>query len=121
MSTEVTEILRQLKLKYALEAYKNLSVDSNLMATISLDDAMLSLLTAEVDGRASARRKLLMNMAKIPVPADLRDVSYDDNRGTDFTRIMARVRSMSLLETGSNLCILGSSGSGKTFIASALA
>ena len=121
MSTEIGELLGQLKLKYAKEAYKNLASDAPLMATVSVDDALMSILTAEIDGRANARRKMLLTLAAIPVPADVRDISYDENRGAEFTRAMTRVRSMSLFENGSNLCILGSSGSGKTFIASALA
>ncbi len=121
MSTEITEIMRSLRLKYAMEAYKQLSSDESLMASITLDDALQAMLTAEIDGRASARRKMLLKMARIPVPAEMRDVSYDDNRGSIFAKKMARVRTMSLFETGSNLCILGSSGSGKTFVASAIA
>ncbi len=112
MSTEITEILRTLKLKYAMEAYRQLSKDESLLATITLDDAFQAVLTAEIDGRAAARRKMLLKMAKIPVPAEMRDVSYDENRGQAFAKKMARVRTMSLFETGSNLCILGSSGSG---------
>ncbi len=114
-------MLSQLKLKYAKQAYKTLAGDENLMATTTVDNALMSIISAEIDGRTQARRKMLLTMAKIPLPSELRDISYDDNRGPEFTKLMTRVRTMSLFETGSNLCILGSSGSGKTFIASALA
>ncbi len=112
MNNEITEMLSQLKLKYAKQAYKSLAEDEKLMATTTIDDALMSIFNAEIDGRTQARRKMLLNMAKIPLPADLRDISYDDNRGPEFTRLMTRVRSMSIFETGSNLCLLGSSGSG---------
>ncbi len=121
MNNEITEMLSQLKLKYAKQAYKSLAEDEKLMATTTIDDALMSIFNAEIDGHTQARRKMLLNMAKIPLPADLRDISYDDNRGPEFTRLMTRVRSMSIFETGSNLYLLGSSGSGKTFIACALA
>ena len=121
MSNEIAELFGQLKLKYAREAYKKMAEDATLMASATVDDALMSILSAEIDGRADARRKMLLMLARIPVPADMRDVSYDDNRGSEFARLMARVRTMSLFSNGSNLCILGSSGSGKTFVASALA
>lgn len=121
MSTEIAEMFGNLKLRYAKEAYRSLDGDVNLMSSITVDDAFTSVLTAEIDGRAAARRKMLMNMAKIPFPSELRDVQYDDNRGQEFVKVMSRVRTMSFIETGSNVCILGSSGSGKSFVASALA
>ena len=56
MSTQIEELLKDLKLKYAVSAYQSLQDDQKLLASITLDDAMLSLLTAEIDGRSKQRQ-----------------------------------------------------------------
>ena len=121
MSTQIEELLKDLKLKYAVSAYQSLQDDQKLLASITLDDALLSLLTAEIDGRSKQRQIMLLRMSKIPVLSELSDIAYDENRGQKFSKLMARLRTLSWIETGHNVCILGSSGSGKTFISSAIA
>jgi len=121
MSTEITELMKELKLKYAVQTYKELSEDSALSASLTLDDALMTLLTAEVEGRRTSREIMLMRMSGIPVHAEMKDISYDENRGPEFAKIMARIKAGMWLGSGGNICILGSSGSGKTFIASAIA
>lgn len=121
MNVQIKEMMRSLKLKYAAEAWAGLDGDEKLLAKLSLDDALITLLTAEINGRAAAREAMLMQTSKIPVPADLSQVDYDDNRGPEFAKAMARVKGMSWLEAGGNICLFGSSGSGKTFVSSAIA
>ena len=121
MSTQIIEVLKTLKLKYAAAAYQSLEEDQKLLASLTLDDALLSILSAETDGRSKQRQEMLLRMSKIPVLAELSDISYDENRGPEFSKLMGRLRSLSWIETGNNVCILGSSGSGKTFISAAIA
>ncbi len=121
MSTQLLEIFKTLKLKYAAAAYQSLQEDQKLLASLTLDDALLSLFCAETDGRSKQRQIMLLNMSKIPIHSELSDISYDDNRGPEFSKTMARLRSLSWIETGNNVCIYGSSGSGKTFISAAIA
>ncbi len=121
MNTQIIEIFKTLKLKYAVSAYQSLQEDQNLLASITLDDALLSILTAETDGRSKHRQIMLLNMAKIPVLSELIDISYDANRGQKFSKTMGRIRTLSWIDIGQNVCILGSSGSGKTFISAAIA
>ena len=121
MSTQLIELFKNLKLKYAASAYQSLQEDQTLLASLTLDDALLSIFSAETDGRSRQRQIMLLRMSKIPVFSELSDISYDDNRGMEFSKIMGRLRSLSWIETGHNVCILGSSGSGKTFISAAIA
>ena len=121
MSTQIIEVLKTLKLKYAAAAYQSLEEDQKLLASLTLDDALLSIVSAETDGRSKQRQEMLLRMSKIPVLAELSDISYDENRGPEFSKLMGRLRSLSWIETGHNVCILGSSGSGKTFISAAIA
>ena len=78
MNVQIKEMMRSLKLKYAAEAWAGLDGDEKLLAKLSLDDALITLLTAEINGRAAAREAMLMQTSKIPVPADLSQVDYDD-------------------------------------------
>ena len=106
MSTQIIEVLKTLKLKYAAAAYQSLEEDQKLLASLTLDDALLSILSAETDGRSKQRQEMLLRMSK---------------RGPEYSKLMGRLRSLSWIETGHNVCILGSSGSGKTFISAAIA
>ena len=63
MSTQIEELLKDLKLKYAVSAYQSLQEDQKLLASITLDDALLSLLTAEIDGRSKQRQIMLLRMS----------------------------------------------------------
>ncbi len=65
-----------------------------------------------VNSREQARQVKLMGQAKIPILAEMSEISYDEARGPAFVRAMSLARSMSWVETGNNLCLFGSSGSG---------
>ena len=95
MSTQLIEILKGLKLKYAAAAYQTLQEDQKLLASLTLDDALLSLFTAETDGRSKQRQIMLLRMSKIPVLSELSDIAYDENRGQKFSKLMARLRTLS--------------------------
>ena len=43
MSTQIIEVLKTLKLKYAAAAYQSLEEDQKLLASLTLDDALLSI------------------------------------------------------------------------------
>jgi len=93
MSVQLIELLKELKLKYAGAAYQALQEDHELLTSLTLDDALLSLLTAEIDGRSKQRQIMLLRMSKIPVLSELSDIAYDENRGQKFCKLMARLRS----------------------------
>lgn len=121
MDLKIKEAMKQLNMRFAIEAYDALDHDQKLLASITLDQALVSILSAEVNGRDRARQAVLLKVAKIPLPATLNDISYDEERGSDFSKFMSMVVPMQWMERGENICIYGAAGTGKSWIASAIA
>lgn len=99
MNLELAEMFSVLKLKYALESYKALNSDPNLLEKLSLDDALSTILSAEITSRESNHQAMLLRMARIPLLGDLSDISYDDERGQQFVKVMAGLKSMEWIKT----------------------
>ena len=121
MNAELKQMFDTLKLKHAMNSYEGLASDPALLSKLSLDEALCTIFTEEINSRESNRRKMLMKLAKIPLPSDLKDVSYDEERGQGFVKIMASLKSMEWIMNGMNLCVYGASGTGKSWLASAIA
>ena len=121
MNLKLKEAMKQLNMRFALEAYEALDHDQQLLATITLDNALESMLNAEINGRDRVRQAMLLKVAKIPFPATLNDISYDEERGTTFSKFMSMIVPMQWMEQGENICIYGAAGTGKSWIASAIA
>ncbi len=121
MNLELAEMFSVLKLKYALESYKALNSDPNLLEKLSLDDALSTILSAEITSRESNHQAMLLRMARIPLLGDLSDISYDDERGQQFVKVMAGLKSMEWIKNAQNLCIYGASGTGKSYLSSVFA
>ena len=121
MNLKIKEALQQLNMRFALEAYEALDQDHNLLASLTLDDALESILTTEINGRDRARQTMLLRVAKIPMLAMLKDVIYDEARGAEFSKLMSKLAPMQWVDNCENICIYGAAGTGKSWIASALA
>lgn len=121
MNAELKQMFDTLKLRHAMNSYEGLASDPALLSKLSLDEALCTIFTEEINSRESNRRKMLMKLAKIPLPSDLKDVSYDEERGQGFVKIMASLKSMEWIMNGMNLCVYGASGTGKSWLASAIA
>lgn len=83
-------------------------------------DAFLSMLIArEWDCRSDAAIQRLIRMASFRYNAYLEDVDYTISRGLDRNQ-MERLASLDFIRRGQNIFITGSSGTGKSYLASAL-
>ncbi len=121
MNTELKQMFNALKLKHAMGSYEGLASDPALLSRLTLDEVLCTILAEEINSREGNRRKMLMKLAKIPLLSDLKDVSYDEERGQGFVKTMASLKSMEWIMNGMNLCIYGASGTGKSWLASAIA
>lgn len=83
-------------------------------------DAFLSMLIArEWDYRSDAAIQRLIRMASFRYNAFVEDVDYTISRGLDRNQ-MERLATLDFVRKGQNLFITGSSGTGKSYLASAL-
>lgn len=83
-------------------------------------DAFLSMLIArEWDYRSDAAIQRLIRMASFRYNAFIEDVDYTISRGLDRNQ-MERLATLDFVRKGQNLFITGSSGTGKSYLASAL-
>lgn len=121
MNAELMQMFTTLKLKHAMKSYEGLASDPSILSKLSIDEVLNTILTEELNCRENNRRKILLKLAKIPLLSDLKDVSYDEERGQEFVKIMASLKSMEWIVNGMNLCIYGASGTGKSWLSSAIA
>lgn len=83
-------------------------------------DAFISMLVArEWDYRSEAAIQRLIRMAAFRYKAYVEDIDYTLNRGLDRNQ-MERLATLDFVRRGENLFITGSSGTGKSYLASAL-
>lgn len=107
MNAELMQMFTTLKLKHAMKSYEGLASDPSILSKLSIDEVLNTILTEELNCRENNRRKILLKLAKIPLLSDLKDVSYDEERGQEFVKIMASLKSMEWIVNGMNLCIYG--------------
>jgi DNA replication protein DnaC len=121
MLTENTlEILRLLKLQGMAQALEEQRDTPNTHA-LSFEERLALLVDRERLGRHNTRYRGLLRKARLKVSqACVEDVDYKTDRGLEKAQIAA-LADGAWLQRGQNLLITGAAGSGKTWIACALA
>jgi DNA replication protein DnaC len=121
MLTENTlEILRRLKLHGMVQALEEQRDTPNTNA-LSFEERLALLVDRERSGRHNTRYRGLSRKARLKVSqACVEDVDYKSDRGLEKAQIAA-LADGAWIQRGQNLLITGSAGSGKTWIACALA
>ncbi|WP_050475955.1 IS21-like element helper ATPase IstB [Herbaspirillum rhizosphaerae] len=119
MSTQNQNVgyLRDLKLSAMLSAYE-LQGQNPKLHQLMFDDRLGMLLDAEVASRQSKKVTKLIKTAKFPEAAALEDLNTQSARGLDKTMIAA-LSSCAWITRHLNLMIIGPTGVGKTWLASA--
>lgn len=112
------DLMNRMKLHGMARAFRE-SLDST-MAEAMTPDAFLSMLLAkEWDYRSDAAIQRLIRQAGFRYTAFLEKVDYSINRGLDRNQ-MERLASLEFVTKGQNLFITGPSGTGKSYLATAL-
>lgn len=93
--------------------------ESRSIHELSFTDGLRILLQAERDQRESNRYKRLVKNASFRYPASIEELSFDSARGLDRSHILSLANGGYIRDAGSIL-ITGATGSGKSFVASAL-
>jgi|SRR5690625_4284860 len=105
------EKMRAMRLRTMAELYQQ-SLDSHMLAELSLDEVMATLIDAEWEDRQQRKIAGLIKRAGFRQQAAATDIDYHPDRGLDKT-IMGRLLSLNFIRRAENLIITGPTGTGK--------
>lgn len=112
------ELMNRMKLHGMAFAFKE-SLQSTVAESMTADSFLSLLLAREWDYRSDASIQRLIRQAGFRYKAYLENIDYTINRNLDQNHIK-RLSSLDFIRQGKNLFITGSSGTGKSYIATAI-
>lgn len=118
LNQQTREQLRTLKLTGMLDALEQ-QLGQPQSYDLSFDERLALLVEREVLHRENRRLDRLLKAAKLRVQACVEDIDYRHPRGLEKSR-MATLAGLDWVRQSLNLCITGSTGCGKTWLACAL-
>jgi len=110
--------MSKMKFHGMMEAYKTI-LDSNRHHDLNPEELINHLLQAEWEERENSKISRLFRTAKFRYSATIEELEFSQTRGLDKMQIL-RLADMSFIKRKENVLISGATGSGKSFIASAL-
>lgn len=112
------ELMNRMKLHGMASAFRE-SLQSTVAESMTADSFLSLLLAREWDYRSDASIQRLIRQAGFRYKAYLENIDYTINRSLDGNHI-ERLSSLDFIRQGKNLFITGSSGTGKSYIATAI-
>lgn len=88
-------------------------------ADLSFEERLLLLVELECTHRSGSRIQRRLKLAEFPMSAALEDLDFSPERGLD-RRLILELAQCSWVDNALNILILGATGTGKSFLASAL-
>ncbi len=117
-SNNILQKMEALKLRGMYSLYKNI-IDSNQYTSLTNQELLTMLVNAEWDNRENRRIERATKAAKFRYNAAVENIRYDDERGLDKSLIL-RLSDCSFIKQTKNVLITGLTGTGKSYIASAI-
>ncbi len=117
-NTVSLDLMNRMKLRGMAAAFSE-SLSSTFAETMTPDSFLSWLLAREWDYRSAAAIQRLIKNASFRYKAFLEEIDYTISRNLERNQ-MERLASLEFVKQGQNLFITGSSGTGKSFIATAL-
>ena len=118
MTKEIIEKIRSLKLYGMLRAYQT-SIETNQLSSLTADEFVKFLIESEYDDRHNKGIERRLKNAHFRYQASVENIRYDNDRDLDRNLIM-RLAECNFIEKHENILISGSTGIGKSYIASAI-
>jgi DNA replication protein DnaC len=118
MNTNTLEKLRKLKFYGMFHAFKS-SLETGQTNDYTADELLAHLVDAEWDDRQNRRIERQIFYARFRYKASMEDIHYHADRSIDRNQIM-RLADCSFIDRQENLLLTGSTGIGKSYIASAI-
>lgn len=117
-NTDTMNKMKQMKLYGMLRTFKA-GLESGREETFTADELIAQLIDAEWDERQNRSIDMKIKSARFRYRAALEDIHYGADRNMDKNQIM-RFADCTFIEKAENMLITGSTGSGKSYLASAL-
>lgn len=118
MNTDTLDKLRKLKFYGMFHAFKS-SLESGKTNDYTSDELLAHLVDAEWDDRNNRRVERQIHSARFRYKAMVENIHYHADRSIDRNQIM-RLAECSFIGRNENLLITGSTGIGKSYVASAI-
>lgn len=118
MNEQTLEMMKQMKFYGMYHAFKT-ALETDKLDGYTIDEFVRFLVDHEYDERETRRINRLITNARFRYKANLEDLSYQQTRNLDKNRMM-RLADCDFIKSAENLIITGSTGVGKSFLASAL-
>lgn len=118
-NTETTlEQMRRMKL-YGMQRGFKMALENQSLSLLTADELVAHLVAQEWDDRQNRSVERTVKNARFRYPAQIENVLFEDERGID-KNLVYRLAESNYIKTAENLIITGSTGTGKSYLASAL-
>ena len=118
MNQETLEKMRQLRLFGMYDAFKT-SLESSLRETLTQDQLIALLINSEWDDRKNRNIERALKSANFRYKASMEQVDFEIERGLDKNQLH-RLANLEFVKEHKDLFIIGSTGTGKSYLATAL-
>ena len=118
MNQETLHKMKQLRLFGMHDAFKT-SLESAVRETLTQDQLVALLINSEWDDRKNRNIERSLKLANFRYKASMEQIDYDVERGIDKNQIH-RFANLDFVKEHKDLFIIGSTGTGKSYLASAL-
>ena len=118
MNAEIIEKMKTMKLIGMLRAFRS-SFESGTMNTLTSDEMIAHLIEEEWDDRYNRKIARMTANAKFRYKASIEQMYFESERGIDKNLVM-RLAECTFIGRKENILITGSTGIGKSYLASAI-
>lgn len=118
MTQETLDKIKKLKLTGMARAYQT-SLENDILAKLSADELITMLVEAEWDDRLNRNIERRLRNAKFRYQSSIENIDYEADRNLDRNQMM-RFAECSYIRKQENILITGSTGIGKSHVATAL-